>query len=94
MRNCNVEYNSTLRFGLVFCLFFTLLPCFGSNDSIRVESLRRFDKNKIEAIKADPDFSYVQESKVTHWWDDIKAWIVKKLSELFEDFDRFLEFDL
>ena len=36
-------------------------------------------------MKADPDFAYVQESKVTHWWDGIKAWIVKKLSEFFED---------
>lgn len=74
-----------MKFGLVFCFFFLLVPCFGNNDSIRVETLRTFDKSKIEAIKADPDFSYVQESKVTHWWDGITAWIIKKLSDLFKD---------
>ncbi len=62
-----------------------MFPSYGSNDSIRVESLRQFDKNKIESFKADPDFSYVHESQASHWWDGITEWIVKTLSDFFED---------
>ena len=75
-----------MRFGLtlLFSICF-VLTSFGSIDSIYVDNNRNFEQDKIEAYKANPEFSYLHESQVIHWWDGAYEWLVSILSDWFKD---------
>ena len=75
-----------MRFKFVGLLIVCLWVCsYGSLRSSDTVSYRKFDQAKIEKLKSDPDFAYVDQSKVKHWWTSLYEWIAKTLSNLFKD---------
>lgn len=75
-----------MKIGLALLLFIGMtMPSFGAVDTTYMVSPRHFDAKEIEAYQANPDFSYVHESEIKHWWSGIYDWLIDVLSDWFTD---------
>lgn len=75
-----------MRFRFIWLIILCFITSsYGSLKSINADTHRKFDQGKLEAYKLDPDFKYIDQSKVTHWWSSFYNWLSKTLSKWLED---------